>query len=197
MSTVPENRTQRPAAFSGTTAWARSAQTPLRAFLRTETGGAAILLAGTVAALMWANVDEASYERVWTTILSISLGSSSIVLDLRGWVNSGLMTIFFFVVGLEIRREIHRGELSELRRATLPLAAAVGGMLLPAVIYLTLNYGRGSVQGWGIPMATDIAFAVLSRERFAPGRRAVRAVSCRRRPRAWETARNPRALLAQ
>jgi NhaA family Na+:H+ antiporter len=80
--------------------------------------------------------------------------------DLRFWINDGVMTIFFFVVGLEIRREIHGGELSEPRRAALPLAAAVGGMLVPACIFATLNAGRPSVNGWGIPMATDIAFAV-------------------------------------
>ena len=160
MSTVPGNRTQRPAAFSGTTAWARSAQTPLRAFLRTETGGAAILLAGTVAALVWANIDEASYERVWTTILSISLGSSSIVLDLRGWVNSGLMTIFFFVVGLEARRELDLGELRERRRFALPLVAGLGGMAAAVAIYLAFNAGRSSAHGWGMAMSTDTAFAL-------------------------------------
>ena len=85
------------APMSGRTAWARSIQTPLREFLRTETGGAAILLVAAVAALVWANVDEASYERVWSTVLSIDLGGHGIALDLRHWVNSGLMTLFFLI----------------------------------------------------------------------------------------------------
>src|SRR5438034_7903030 len=97
------------ARFSGKTAWARNLQTPLREFLRTETGGAAVLLAGAVAALVWVNVDASSYNSLWTTKLSIDLGGAGIDLDLRHWVNSGLMTFFFFVVGLEARREIDLG----------------------------------------------------------------------------------------
>src|SRR5437588_9002917 len=93
------------APFSGRTAWARSLQTPLREFLRTETGGAAVLLAAAVAALVWVNVDASSYDDAWRTTLSIRLGHASVVLDLRHWVNSGLMSFFFFVVGLEARRE--------------------------------------------------------------------------------------------
>src|SRR5256714_5768739 len=93
------------ARFTGRTAWARSVQTPLREFLRTETGGAAVLLAGTVAALVWVNVDASSYDSLWRKTLSIQLGSARVALDLRHWVNSGLMTFFFFVVGLEARRE--------------------------------------------------------------------------------------------
>src|SRR5215475_13549879 len=89
--------------FTGRTAWARSIQTPLREFLRTETGGAAVLLAAAVVALVWVNVDTESYDSVWSTRLSIDLGGSGVALDLRGWVNSGLMTFFFFVVGLEAR----------------------------------------------------------------------------------------------
>src|SRR4029078_10538973 len=91
-----------PAAFfSGRTAWGRSVQTPLRAFLRTETGGAAVLLAAAVAALVWITVDASSYESLWTTRIAIRVGDTGVSLDLRGWVNSGLMTFFFFVVGLE------------------------------------------------------------------------------------------------
>src|SRR5881394_331957 len=93
-----------PAAFfSGRTAWARSIQTPLREFLRTETGGAAVLLAAAAAALVWVNVDAHSYASAWSTRLSIEIGGSGVSLTLRGWVNSGLMTFFFFVVGLEAR----------------------------------------------------------------------------------------------
>jgi Na+/H+ antiporter NhaA len=160
MTLVPGTRRGLPSAFSGTTAWARSAKTPLREFLRTETGGAAVLLAATVAALVWANVDESSYERVWTTILSINLGDTGIVLSLRGWVNSGLMTIFFFVVGLEARRELDLGELRERRRFVLPLLAGIGGVAAAVAIYLAFNAGRGSAGGWGIAMSTDTAFAL-------------------------------------
>jgi Na+/H+ antiporter NhaA len=160
MTLVPGNRRTVPSAFSGTTAWARSAQTPLREFLRTETGGAAVLLAATVAALVWANVDESSYERFWTTILAINLGSTGIVLSLRGWVNSGLMTIFFFVVGLEARRELDLGELRERRRFALPFMAGLGGMAAAVAIYLAFNGGRSTGHGWGIAMSTDTAFAL-------------------------------------
>jgi Na+/H+ antiporter NhaA len=160
MTLVPGNRRTLPSAFSGTTAWARSAQTPLREFLRTETGGAAVLLAATVAALVWANVDESSYERFWTTILAINLGSTGIVLSLRGWVNSGLMTIFFFVVGLEARRELDLGELRERRRFALPFMAGLGGMAAAVAIYLAFNGGRSTGHGWGIAMSTDTAFAL-------------------------------------
>ena len=115
------NADGRPSSFLGRTAWARSLETPLREFLRTETGGAAFLLAATVAALVWVNVDESSYDRLWGTTLSIDLGGAGVALDLRHWVNSGLMTFFFFVVGLEARREIDLGELRERRRFALPL----------------------------------------------------------------------------
>ena len=135
-------------------------QTPLREFLRTETGGAAVLLAGTVAALLWVNVDASSYNSLWTTKLSIHLGSAGIVLDLRHWVNSGLMTFFFFVVGLEARREIDLGELRERRRFALPLIAGIGGMATAIAIYLAFNAGRSSAHGWGIAMSTDTAFAL-------------------------------------
>ena len=113
----------------GRTAWARSVETPLRSFLRTETGGAAILLAATVAALVWTNADAHSYERVWSTGLSIRVGGHGIEQDLRHWLNGGLMALFFFVVGLEARREFDMGELRDRRRLVLPLAAGIGGML--------------------------------------------------------------------
>ena len=146
--------------FSGRTAWARSMQTPLRVFLRTETGGAAVLLAATVAALAWVNVDASSYRSLWETRLSIELGGHGISLDLREWVNSGLMTFFFFVVGLEARREFDLGELRERRRFALPLLAGIGGMAVAVAIYLVVNAGRPSVHGWGVAMSTDTAFAL-------------------------------------
>src|SRR5881398_2030665 len=122
------NRDGRPA-FLGTTAWARNLETPLREFLRTETGGAAVLLGAAVAALVWVNVAESSYTNFWSTLLSIDLGGRGVSLDLRGWVNSGLMSFFFFVVGLEARREFDLGELRERRRFAVPLLAGGGGAL--------------------------------------------------------------------
>jgi Na+/H+ antiporter NhaA len=135
-------------------------QTPLRNFLRTETGGAAVLLAGAIAALVWVNIDASSYDSLWRTKLSIDLGGAGVSLDLRDWVNSGLMSFFFFVVGLEARREIDLGELRERRRFALPFVAGIGGMVMAVGIYLAFNAGRSSAHGWGIAMSTDTAFAL-------------------------------------
>jgi Na+/H+ antiporter NhaA len=146
--------------FSGHTAWARSLQGPLRDFLTTEIGSAAVLLAAAVAALAWANIDLHSYEDVWHTELSIEIGSSGISQSLREWVNAGLMAFFFLVVGLEVRREFDVGELRERRRVTLPTLAALGGMAVPVAIYLAFNAGDSSAQGWGVAMSTDTAFAL-------------------------------------
>jgi Na+/H+ antiporter NhaA len=146
--------------FSGTTAWARSLQTPLREFLSTETGSAAVLLAAAVAALVWVNVDASSYDSLWGTRLSIELGGAGVALDLRDWVNSGLMTFFFFVIGLEARREFDLGELRERRRFALPVVAAIGGMAAAVAIYLAFNAGSSAAHGWGIAMSTDTAFAL-------------------------------------
>ena len=126
------------------------------AFLRTESGGGVILLAGAVAALIWANV-FGGYEDFWTRSLDPGLGLPH---DLRHWINDGLMTLFFFVVGLEIKEELVAGELRDRRAAALPIVAALGGMLVPAAIYLALNLGGEGSGGWGVPMATDIAFAM-------------------------------------
>jgi Na+/H+ antiporter NhaA len=128
--------------------------------LRTETGSAAVLLAAVVAALVWVNVDASSYARVWQTTLSIRVGDTGLSHDLRYWLNSGLMTLFFFVVGLEARREFDLGELRERRRVALPLAAGLGGMLVPVAIFLAFNAGRSSAHGWGAAMSTDTAFAL-------------------------------------
>ena len=134
---------------------------PVRNFLNTEAAGGIVLLAATVVALIWVNSPfEESYASFWETEFRVSLGSFELVQDLRHWVNDGLMTIFFFVVGLEIKRELVAGELNEVRKAVLPAFAALGGMIVPAMIYLALNLGGPGERGWGIPMATDIAFAV-------------------------------------
>jgi Na+/H+ antiporter NhaA len=148
------------APFSGRTAWVRNLEPPLREFLRTETGSAAVLLAGVIAALAWANIDSSSYEDVWRTTLSIKLGGGEVAQDLRGWVNSGLMAFFFFVVGLEARREFDLGELRERQRLALPLLAGIGGMAVPVLIYLAFNLGHHSARGWGVAMSTDTAFAL-------------------------------------
>ncbi|MGA2825355.1 MAG: Na+/H+ antiporter NhaA [Streptosporangiaceae bacterium] len=144
---------------SGVTAWARNL-TPLRQFLRTETGSAAVLLAATVAALAWVNIDPRSYGTVWGTELSFHLGRASLSGDLYTWVNSGLMTFFFLVVALEARREFDMGELRQRSRLTLPLVAGIGGMIGPVAIYLAFNAGRSPARGWGVAMSTDTAFAL-------------------------------------
>jgi NhaA family Na+:H+ antiporter len=128
-------------------------------FTRIQASGGILLLLATVLALLWANSPwSESYFELWETYFSISLGSLSLKESLLHWVNDGLMVIFFFLVGLEIKREILVGELASFRRAVLPLMAAVGGMLLPALIYILFNAGGVGQSGWGIPMATDIAF---------------------------------------
>jgi Na+/H+ antiporter NhaA len=148
------------APLSGRTAWGRNLEAPLRDFLRTETGSATILLAAAIAALIWANADFSSYDRVWHTVLSIRIGGSGITQDLRHWVNNGLMTFFFFVVGLEARREFDLGELRDRKRLILPFAAGIGGMAVPVAIFLLINSGRSSAGGWGAAMSTDTAFAL-------------------------------------
>src|SRR5882757_7411155 len=130
------------------------------AYIRTETGSAAVLLAATVAALIWVNTAPGSYEAVWTTHLSVRLGDHGVDLELREWVNSGLMTLFFLVVGLEARREFDLGELRDRRRIPLPMLAGICGMVVPVAIYLAVNAGRSSVHGWGTAMSTDTAFAL-------------------------------------
>lgn len=133
----------------------------MQAFLQTEGLSSATLLAAALLALAWANSPwHASYSRVWETHLGIDVGLFSIREDLRHWINDGLMAIFFYVVGMEIKRELVEGDLSNTRRAALPVVAALGGMVIPALFYLALNAGGAAVRGWGIPMATDIAFAV-------------------------------------
>jgi Na+:H+ antiporter, NhaA family len=141
--------------------FARFAGRPLERFLRIEAASGILLLLAAAFALAWANSPWAkSYVALWHTPLGIRLGSFSFERTLEWFVNDALMVIFFFVVGMEIRRELHRGELSEFRRAALPAAAALGGMLAPAALYLVFAGGPETRSGWGVPMATDIAFAV-------------------------------------
>src|SRR5215211_3028316 len=160
----------RTASLTGRTAWARNVAAPVRDFLSTETGGAVVLLCATVLALLWANSPwSSSYESVWTTKLSIQVGSSGISQDLRHWVNDGLMTFFFLVVGLEAKRELDTGELRERRRIAIPIIAAVGGMALPVAIYLAFNAAGAGAHGFGAAMSTDTAFALGVVTLIAPG----------------------------
>ncbi len=150
-----------PGAWRPAMAVARRLAAPVERFLQIEAASGILLVAVAAVALIWANSPWAdSYAALWHADLGGQLGPWSFTRPLHFWINDGLMALFFFVVGLEIRREIARGELSELRRAALPVAAAVGGMMVPALIFLAFNHGRPSLVGWGVPMATDIAFAV-------------------------------------
>ena len=134
---------------------------PLVDFIHTEAAGGFTLVAAAIAALAWANSPwRASYDDLWTTRLAVAVGDWGLDLELREWINEGLMVLFFFVVGLEIKRELVEGELRDPRRALLPVCAALGGMLAPALIYVAFNAGGAGLDGWGIPMATDIALAV-------------------------------------
>ncbi|MDQ1536921.1 MAG: hypothetical protein QOE58_1314 [Actinomycetota bacterium] len=148
------------AAASGNTDWTWRGETPLSRFLRTESGSAVVLLSATVLALVWANVSASSYEAVWRTQLSVLVGGSGVTMDLVGWVNSGLMTFFFFVVGLEARREFDVGELRQRRRMVLPVTAGLAGMAAAVLVYLAFNAGESSARGWGLAMSTDTAFAL-------------------------------------
>jgi Na+:H+ antiporter, NhaA family len=134
---------------------------PVTDFLRTEAGGGVVLLAATVAALGWANSPWAEgYDGFWHRSLTIGSGSWAVREDLQHWVNDGLMVVFFFLIGLEIKRELVVGELRDPRTASLPVLAAVGGMALPAAVFLAVVGAGEASRGWAIPMATDIAFVV-------------------------------------
>ena len=157
MSTNPSGNST----YAGRTAWARSLAAPVRDFLGTETGSASVLLAGTLIALLWANSPWShSYASLWSTRLVVRIGGNGIALDLRHWVNEGLMTLFFLVVGLEAKRELDLGELRERRRLTIPAVAALGGMSVPVAIYLAFNAGGPGAHDWGAAMSTDTAFAL-------------------------------------
>ncbi len=140
--------------------WEPSRKTPLRQFLHTETGSAAILGIATVAALAWSNIAAAGYAAFWGTSLAVRVAGHGIVMDLREFVNSALMALFFLVVGLEARREWDMGELRVRNRVALPVLAGLGGMLVPAAVYLALNGARGTAHGWGAAVSTDTAFAL-------------------------------------
>jgi NhaA family Na+:H+ antiporter len=134
---------------------------PFRRFFAIEASSGILLMAATVLALVWANSGfSASYHALWSNKVTVGFGDYALSKALILWINDGLMAIFFFVVGLEIKREILAGELASPRQAALPIAAAIGGMLVPAGIYLALNGGTAAASGWGVPMATDIAFAL-------------------------------------
>ena len=134
---------------------------PLSDFLEAEAAGGVVVVLAALGALVWANSPwSGSYVALWSTEIGARIGTFAFKLDLRHWVNDGLMTIFFFVVGLEIKREFVEGELREPRKAVAPVAGAIGGMVLPALIYVAWTGGTPEAKGWGIPMATDIALAV-------------------------------------
>lgn len=135
---------------------------PLQEFARLEASAGLVLLAATVVALVWANVAAHAYDDLWSAQVTLHLGPLSEVEDLRGVVDEGLMTLFFLVVGLEVKRELAVGELSTRQAALLPAFAAVGGMVLPVLIFLAVTAGAEGAHGWGIPMATDVAFALAA-----------------------------------
>jgi Na+:H+ antiporter, NhaA family len=135
--------------------------TRLQDFLATESASGILLLICTVLALAWANSPWASsYFALWHTEITVGTPRFGLTMDLHHWINDGLMVLFFFVVGLEIKRELLVGELSQLKQAALPVFGALGGMLAPALIYTAINMKAGTLNGWGIPVATDIAFAL-------------------------------------
>jgi NhaA family Na+:H+ antiporter len=153
---------------------ARGIARPINNFLQIEASSGVLLVGAAVAALAWANSPwSASYTELWTTEIGISVSGHSLVLDLRHWLNDGLMTMFFFVLGLEIKQEVVDGQLTSWRAAAIPATGALGGMVVPAAIYAAINAGGPGVDGWGIPMATDVAFALgvlaLLGSRVPPG----------------------------
>jgi Na+/H+ antiporter NhaA len=153
--------TERTGPASGRTAWARNLGAPVRDFLSTETGGAVVLVAAVLVALAWANSPwPDSYTSVWETQLTIRLGDHALGQDLRGWVDQGLMTLFFLVVGLEAKRELDLGELRQRTRIAIPVVCALGGMALAVTLYLAINAGGRGAQGWGAVVSTDTALAL-------------------------------------
>lgn len=134
---------------------------PFQEFFEDQSAGGLVLLGCAALAMLWANSPWAdSYHHLWATTITIGPAGAALSMSLHHWINDGLMVLFFFVVGLEIKRELLIGELASPRQAALPIAAALGGMIAPALIYTTLNFGGPGSHGWGVPMATDIAFAL-------------------------------------
>lgn len=158
----PWSRTSRPVP--------RRVLRPIREFMRLEVAGGVVLLVASVAALIWANAAPGGYVSFWATDLTLAVGDHSITESLLHVVNDGLMTIFFLVIGLEVKRELVLGELSSRQAALLPVFAAAGGVLVPALIFMAMTAGSGDAAGWGIPIATDVAFALAALA--ALGRRA-------------------------
>jgi Na+/H+ antiporter NhaA len=148
------------ARLSQRTAWTKDFSAPMRAFLRTEAGSSGVLAGAIVLALLWANIAPDSYESFWHLEFGLRIGHDELSLGLREWINSGLMTLFFLVVGLEARREFDLGDLRERSRFVLPVAAGVAGMVLPILIYLAFNLGGAGAHGWGVAMSTDTALAL-------------------------------------
>jgi Na+/H+ antiporter NhaA len=146
--------------LTGRTYWAREVAAPMRAFLTTEAGSSGVLAAAIVIALLWANLAPGSYDGVWHTDLSFALGHHQFGLDLQEWINSGLMTLFFLVVGLEARREFDLGDLRDRSRFVLPVVAGIAGMVVPVLIYLAFNHDGPGAHGWGVAMSTDTALAL-------------------------------------
>ncbi|WP_133979050.1 Na+/H+ antiporter NhaA [Kribbella voronezhensis] len=148
------------ARWSGRTNWTREVAAPMRAFLTTEAGSSGVLAAAILVALAWANLAPGSYDALWHTELSFAFGGHEFGLELQEWINSGLMTLFFLVVGLEARREFDLGDLRDRSRFVLPVIAGVAGMVTPVLIYLAFNHGGPGAHGWGVAMSTDTALAL-------------------------------------
>lgn len=154
------SRSRLRSATAGGTAWTRNLASPVRGFLHAETGGAVALVAAAAVALLWANVSPSTYASLWDTELAISLGGHDLALNLREWVNQGLMTLFFLVVGLEAKRELDLGELRERTRLAVPVVAGLGGMAAATGLYLLINAGGDAIHGWGAAVSTDTALAL-------------------------------------
>src|SRR3954464_8059049 len=136
---------------------ARSVARPVMRFLAIEAAGGALLMAAAVAAIVWANSPwSESYHSVWSSELTVSVAGHGITEDLRHWINDGLMTVFFFVIGLEIKGELVSGHLRHVRDAAVPAFGALGGMVLPAALFVLFNHDGPGSAGWGVPMATDV-----------------------------------------
>ncbi len=162
------------------TVWGSRRSAPLRSFLATESGSAGVLVLAVVAALVWANLAPASYTSFWETGTSVRVGSAELALDLRDWLNSGLMTLFFLVVGLEARREFDLGDLRDRRRVLLPVVVGLVAMAVPALIFVAVNAGEPSVRGWGVAMSTDTALALGALALLGPIVRNASGSSCSR-----------------
>ena len=145
---------------AGTTRWSWARQIPLRRFVRTESSGSVALIAAFVAALVWANLDPDGYAHVWHTEVVVGWGDHVLAMPAVEWINSGLMAFYFFVVGLETRREFDVGELRERRRVILPVVAGVVGMAVSAVIFVVVAQSVDAAHGWGVALSTDTALAL-------------------------------------